>query len=477
MSRTAGKKYEVERALPSNIEAEKLVLGAILLEGIAPFSVARSIGITLDDFLLEKHKRIYRAMEELADRGESIDRVTVANELMSLGQLESVDGMSYLVSLDDGLPQIYNFESYCRIIKEKALKRRIYLTSLKIGESALLDNDDADEIIQQATANILALASEGPKAGPVTVSQLIAQIQETPRGWERLTIGGAATDGLKTGLVKFDQLTGGLHKGEVTIIAGRPGMGKSALVTTIARNICRGNSAPVIFTLEMSKESILGRLVVAVARVDNQKYRLGLLNQEERLRTLRAIDEINSNWKLVLDSDAYTIEEMAARIERIKAVQPVHSVWIDYLQLMGGSKGKNPENRSIEIGQNTRAIKLLAKTLKVPFVVLSQLNRQTETRTDDGIPKLADLRESGSIEQDADNVVFVHRPEYYKPDREDLRGLADLIVAKQRNGPVDKARCVFLKSMMLFENFADDDIDFQQPLDIPADVRNPAGSE
>lgn len=477
MSRGNGKS-QVERQLPSNIEAERLILGAILLEGAVPYSVVRSIGLTVDDFLLEKHKRIYKAMEELTERGEAIDRVTVANELMSLGQLESVDGISYLVSLDDGLPQIYNLESYCRIVKGKALKRRLYLFSIKLGETVLLDNDDAVDIIQRATSDVLSFATEVPKSGSVTVSRLIAQIQETPRGWERLTIGGSATDGLPTGLIRLDQLTGGLHKGEVTIVAGRPGMGKTALVTTMIRNQCRRSKGPVLFSLEMSKEAILGRLLVVEALVDNQKYRMGYLNQDERLAMLRAADRINSDWRLALDSDAFTVAEMAARIKRIQAEQQVDVVYIDYLQLMSGSDSKKHENRATEIGANTRAIKLLAKELNLPFVVLSQLNRQTETRTDDGIPKLADLRESGAIEQDADNVIFVHRPEYYKPDREDLRGLADLIIAKQRNGPTEKATCVFLKNMMLFENRAEDNASYsQQSLEIPPDIRNPAGSE
>lgn len=449
----AARDISLEKGLPSNIEAEKLVLGAILLDDSA-FVVAAAT-VQAEDFLLEKHRRIYHAMVALNETGEKIDRITVANELMRRGQLESIDGISYLVSLDDGLPQIYNFESYIRIVKEKALMRRIILSSQKIIERCMLDQEDATTILGDAEESFLKLGDAGIRNSLLTPGQII---EEFEGGISTFLDPSRRVSGIGTGYFKLDEMTSGLHGGELIILAARPAMGKTALALNIAQNIaCKeGNPKTVaVFSLEMSREQLLTRMVCAEARVDQQKFRLGYLNQEERRQLQMAALKLAEAPLFIDDSAGTNLMDVHAKLRRLKSEHGLGLVVIDYLQLMSG-RGRS-ENRTQEVSAMSRGLKLLSKELKVPFLVLSQLSRATETRpTGDHIPQLSDLRESGSIEQDADMVWFIFRPEYYKPDREDLRGLAELIIAKQRNGPTGKVKMAFLRQFTRFENLADD---------------------
>ncbi len=442
-----------ERGLPANADAEQLVLGAIMLED-SSFVVIGAI-LEPDDFSLEKHKRIFNAMLALNDSGERIDRVTVCNELMRRGQLESVDGLSYLVSLDNGLPQIYNLESYARIVKEKSLLRRIIVSSQAIIERAMLDQEHPSVILGDAEESLLRLSDAKSKDKLLRPGDIIEQFEG---GISAFLDPSKRISGLASGFFKLDEMTSGFHPGELIILAARPAMGKTALALNIAQRIATREGDPrtvAVFSLEMSNEQLLTRLICAEAHVDQQKFRLGYLNQDERRLLQMAAVKLAEAPLFIDDSGGANIMDIHSKLRRIKAEHGLSLVVIDYLQLMSG-RGRQ-ENRTQEVSGLSRGLKLLAKELKVPFLVLSQLNRATETRPQgDHIPQLSDLRESGSIEQDADMVWFIFRPEYYKPDREDLRGLAEVIIAKQRNGPTGKAKLAFLRQFTKFENMTDD---------------------
>ncbi len=438
----------VDRALPVNLDAERFVLGSILLDDSSFLPIAASI--QAEDFSLEKHRRIFQRMADLYERGERIDRVSLAEELMRQNQLESVDGLSYLVSLDDGLPKIANVDIYIKIVKDKSLLRRIIFTSQRLIERAMIAEETPDEILAGAEENLLKLGESRATNTLVSPATIVEQFEG---GFNAFLDPSRRIKGVSTGFLKFDEMTAGLHPGDLFILAARPAMGKTALALNIAQHVATNSKdrrTAAVFSLEMSKESLLTRLVCAGARVDQQKYRAGYLNQDERRRLQHALGELMEAPLYIDDTPGITLMDIHAKLRRLDAEHGLGLVVIDYLQLMS-SRGR-VENRNQEISAISRGMKLMAKELKVPFLVLSQLSRATETRPGDHKPQLSDLRESGSIEQDADMVAFVFREEYYKPEREDLKGLAELILAKQRNGPTGKVNLVFLKEFTKFEN-------------------------
>jgi replicative DNA helicase len=437
-----------ERGLPSNLDAERFVLGSILLDDSAYVQVAGVL--EGDDFSLEKHRRIFTRMRELYDRGEKIDRVTVANELIRHGELESVDGVGYLVSLDDGLPQISNLDSYVRIVKDKALLRRLILTCQKVIDRSFVGVDEPDEILSGAEESILRLGEARINTGLANPAQII---QDFPEGVNAFLDPSRRLKGLSTGFVKLDEMTGGLHPGELFILAARPSMGKTALALNVAQHIAMHpdlKKTVAVFSLEMSKDSLLTRMLCSIARVDNRKYRAGYLNADERRQLQVAATQLMDAPIYIDDTSGINLMDIHAKLRRLRREQDLGLVVVDYLQLMSG-RGKY-ENRNQEISSLSRGFKLLAKDLGIPMMVLSQLSRAPETRPGDHKPQLSDLRESGSIEQDADLVAFIYREEVYKPDRADLKGKADLLLAKQRNGPTGKVELVFLKEYTKFEN-------------------------
>ncbi len=437
----------LEKGLPVNLDAERYVLGSILIDETAYVQVAGIL--ESEDFSLEKHRRIFLRMNELHERGERIDRVTLANELIRHNQLESVDGISYLVSLDDGLPAIANLESYVRIVKEKSLLRRIIFASQKLINRCLVGDEQAGSILAEAEEGFLRLGESRDGNALARPGQIIEEFQG---GLTAFLDPSKRIKGTGTGFRKFDEMTGGLHEGELIIIAARPSMGKTALAMNIAQHVTGGESprTAAVFSLEMSKESLLTRMICAGARVDQQKFRMGYLGQDERRRLQMSATDLVEAPLFIDDTASVNLLDMHAKLRRVKAEHGLGLVVVDYLQLMTG-RGRF-ENRNVEVSSISRGLKLLAKELRVPFIVLSQLSRATETRVGDHRPQLSDLRESGSIEQDADLVGFIFREEVYKPDREDLRGLAELIIAKQRNGPTGKVKLVFLREYTKFEN-------------------------
>ncbi len=436
-----------EQGLPSNPEAERFVLGSILLDDSQFVEIAGDL--RAEDFSLEKHRRIFLRMVDLHERGERIDRVTIANELMKQNQLESVDGLGYLVSLDDGLPRIVNLESYVRIVKDKAILRELIMASQKTINRCMLGTEDPAEILAGAEESLLRLGDTNAKNDLVNPRQILDDFE-----------GGANTfldpskrvKGMSTGFVRFDEMTGGLHKGELFILAARPSMGKTALALNMAQYAATALEKTVaVFSLEMSKESLLTRMVCAEAMVDQQRFRAGYLNQDERMGLSAAMSKLMRAPLFVDDTAGTNLMDIHAKLRRLKSQNGLDLVVVDYLQLMSGG-GRRYENRNQEVSAISRGLKLLAKELDVPMLVLSQLSRAPETRQGDHRPQMSDLRESGSIEQDADLVAFIFREEVYKPDREDLKNRAELILAKQRNGPIGRVNLAFLKQFTKFAN-------------------------
>jgi len=440
-----------DKTLPSNVDAERFVLGSILMDDSQYVLTAGTL--EPDDFSLEKHRRIFKRMGELNERGERIDRVTVANELMRYSELEACDGLSYLVSLDDGLPQIFNLDSYIRIVKDKSLMRRMIFASQHVINRCLAGEEKPDDILAGAEESLLKLGESQARSGLVNPKQVLDEYQG---GLNAFLDPSKRVKGLSTGFYKLDEMTSGLHPGELIIVAARPSMGKTAMALNIAQHVAtKLEKVVAVFSLEMSKESLLTRVLCATARVDSQRFRAGYLNQDERRSLQRAAAQLVEAPLYIDDTAGANLMDIHAKLRRVRSERgSLDLVIVDYLQLMSG-RGRF-ENRNAEVSSLSRGLKLLAKDLNVPMLVLSQLSRAPETRQGDHRPQLSDLRESGSIEQDADLVGFIFREEVYKRDREDLRGLAELIVAKQRNGPVGIINMVYLHSLTKFENRAED---------------------
>jgi replicative DNA helicase len=442
----------LERGLPVNLDAERFVLGAILMDDALYIQVAGTL--VAEDFSLEKHRRIFLRMGELYNRGERIDRVTVANELMKQNQLESVDGVTYLVSLDEGMPALSNLDSYVGIVKDKAVLRRIIFTSQKLIDRCIIGEEEPDQILASAEESLLKLGESRAQDALINPQRIL---EEFEGGINAFLDPSKRIKGLSTGFLKLDEMTGGLHPGELVILAARPSMGKTALALNVAQHVAmhpNEKQTVAVFSLEMSRESLLTRMICAGARVDQQKFRAGYLNQDERRRLAKTASELVQAPLYIDDTSGTHMMDIHAKLRRLKAEHGLSLVVIDYLQLMSG-RGRY-ENRNQEISTISRGLKLLAKDLKVPMLVLSQLNRAPETRPGDHRPQLSDLRESGSIEQDADLVAFIFREEVYKQEDERLKGLAELLVAKQRNGPTGKVNLVFLKEFTKFENRTND---------------------
>jgi replicative DNA helicase len=451
----------IDQALPDNLDAERFVLGAIMSSETAFLQVAGTL--MPEDFSLEKHKRIFLRMGDLHERGEAIDRVTLANELMKHGQLQSVDGLSYLVSLDDGLPQLHNVENYVSIVKEKSLLRRIITVSQDTINRCLTSQEDAKQIlgaVEDAVMKLSDVQSKNSLASPAHI------ITEYEGGINAFLDTSRRVKGIGSGFTKFDEMTGGLREGELFILAGRPAMGKTALALNMAQHIATNVKDPkavAIFSLEMSKESLLTRLICSSARVDQQRFRAGYLNEDERRLLRDAMYRLVESPLFIDDSAGTNLMDVHSKLRRLQAEHDLGLVVIDYLQLMQG-RGRF-ENRVQEISSLSRGLKLMSKDLRVPFLVLSQLSRAPETRTGDHRPMLSDLRESGSIEQDADIVAFIFREEVYRPDKESLKGVAELILSKQRNGPTGRVKLAFLNRYTKFENLAADTGEDEAPFE------------
>lgn len=453
----AGKKdVALRRGLPGNINAERFVLGSILLDHKRFVEVYG--GVSKDHFVLEKHRRIFSRMADIYERGEKIDRVTLANELMRYGELESVDGLSYIVSLDDGLPAIANIDEYIRIVRDKAALREIAIAAQNLMNLALEDKDDPDTLIAKGGESILRIGESRLQSDFSTPTGII---RETEGGINAFLDPSKKAKGVKTGFNKYDGMTGGLHDGELTIIGARPSQGKTSLLLNIGTCVALKQKLPIaIFSLEMTKGSLLNRMACAHARVDSHRFRFGQLEEDERRRLRAAVQELAEADIYIDDGSGTTIAEVKAKLLRLRRSleregKKMGMAGLDYIQLM--KQPGRQENRVQEVSAISRGLKLTAKDIGCPIVALSQLNRASEQRKGgDGRPQLGDLRESGAIEQDADIVAFIFREEVYKKDRPELKGKAELILAKAREGPTGLVPLVFRHALTRFENPAEE---------------------
>lgn len=437
----------LEKVLPNNLEAERSILGAILLDDKAVLTVFETL--KPQDFYLDSHRRIFEKMLHLVSNSRPIDLVTLKDELMRSNELESIGGAAYLASLTDGLPRAMNIEFYADIVKEKSTLRRLIQISNETMARSYQDEEPAQEILQQVEKAIFDIASQRYHTGFTPIPPIVSDVFKSI---EELSNRKAPVTGLETGFVDLDRMTAGLHPSDLIIVAARPGLGKTSFCLNIAEHVAiRKQKTVAIFSLEMSKEQLVKRLLCSEARIDAQRINTGYLNKDDWQRLSRASGDL-SETKIFIDESAnITVSELRTKCRRLSLEHGLDLVIVDYLQLMSGSTQRY-ENRTQEISQISRGLKGVAKELNVPLIAVSQLSRAIESRTGEHRkPQLSDLRESGSIEQDADIVMFIYREEMINPTEENI-GLAELIIGKQRNGPIGSIQLAFSKQFTKFDN-------------------------
>jgi len=446
----------LDSGLPANVDAEKTILGAILLDNAAHAEAAEKL--ESDDFSLDSHRRIFLRMSELMDAQHAVDIVTLANELTRYKEVDVVGGVAYLASLTEGLPRRPVIEEYIRIVKDKSLLRKLMaICSMAIARAAN-QGESALDVLGAAESQLMEVTEKGLTHGFQSLHQIV---EHSFGSIDNLYKQSREVTGLATSFTEFDRMTSGLQKGELIIIAARPSMGKTALAINIAQNAAIKSGAKVaVFSLEMSKESLLRRMLATQAWVDQRKLQTGFLGREDHDKLEKALGLLVESQLFIDDTASISLAEMRAKARRLKQnAGGLDLIVVDYLQLMSAtvpsSGRKNYENRTQEVSAISRGLKALAKELDVPVMALSQLSRASERRGEDKRPLLSDLRESGSIEQDADVVAFIHREAYYKRDEEMSetdKAKSEIIVAKQRNGPTGTVYLSFLSRFTRFEN-------------------------
>jgi replicative DNA helicase len=443
----------VGRTAPWSNEAEQAVLGAMLLDQDAALRSAE----LLDDsmFYREPHRRLYRAMIALTEHRTVIDHVTLRDELLRRNELDAVGGTAYLAELLESVPTAANVEYHCRIIKEKAVLRRLIEASTQIVAEAYDGQLTANELLDAAESRIFTISQQRGQEGFTRLKEMLWPTMERI---ETLQKSGQKVTGVPSGFVDLDDKTTGFQRSELVIVAARPSMGKTAFCLNIATHAAiEGGAGVAIFSLEMSKEALVQRMLCAEAMVDSQRVRQGLLQDSDYTRLARAAGVLQNAAIWIDDTPALTLLEMRSKARRLKADNEVSLVILDYLQLM--RTAERAESRVQEISEISRSLKALARELEVPVIALSQLSRASEQRGGDRKPILSDLRDSGAIEQDADLVLFIHRPEMYEgpvdKDGNSLEGKAEAILAKHRNGPTGTIPLVFHKAFTRFDSFSD----------------------
>ncbi len=433
---------------PQNIEAEASILSAILVDNATLFDVLEIL--KPEDFYRNAHQKIFAAIEALFNKNEPVDLVTLANRLKENGDLEKIGGAVYLASLVDTVPAAVSPIHHAGIIRDKSSLRRLIASSNKITQSCFEDRGNVDEIIDSAEQAIFEISEQTAKKDFHPITQLIMSNLDA---LEIRQANKTMLTGVPSGFTRLDKMTAGFQNSNLIILAARPSMGKTSFALNIARNAAIDHKVPVaIFSLEMSKEELSMRLLSAEARFDSSKLRTGFLNNEDWHRLTEAATAFNNAPLYIDDSPNITTMDIRAKMRRLKMDNGLGLVIIDYLQLMRSRKAG--ERRDLEISEISRSLKGLAKEMNVPVIALSQLNRALEQRSDKR-PLLSDLRESGALEQDADVVAFIYRDEVYNKDENNPnRGKAEIILGKQRNGPVGTVSLAFLNAYTRFENLA-----------------------
>ena len=434
----------LKKTPPHSVEAEKTVLGGILVNN-KNLNVILSI-VTPDEFYQEKNRLILEEIIRMVDKGLPVDLLSLSESLKKGGALDIVGGASYLSSLMDGVPKSLNVEYYSQIIKEKALLRQLIISSTKIITSSYEQKDDADVLLDEAQSAIIDVAEQRIKPGFIPLNKLtdpaLERIEELRHRQEAVT-------GIPTGFRDLDTITAGFHGSEFVVVAARPSMGKTALCLNISQHVgVKTDYSVGFFSLEMAKEALVLRMLCSDAQIDLQKVRTGFIGDREFER-LKLSAETLANAKIFVDeTPALSVMEMKAKARRLRMEHNLNLVFIDYIQLM--RTVSRFDSRVQEMSYISRSLKELAKELQIPVVGISQLSRAPEKGRAKPIPQLSDLRESGAIEQDADVVIFIYRPEFYNPDDESVKGVAEVNIAKQRNGPTGKITLAFLNRFARF---------------------------
>ncbi|HJR64582.1 MAG TPA: replicative DNA helicase [Gemmatimonadaceae bacterium] len=442
-----------DRRPPYSEDAEQAVIAAMLMDQDAILRAAEHVDDTM--FYREAHRRIFRSMIAISERGDVVDPLTLADELSRRGELEASGGKDYIGFLVDAVPTAANVEYHAKIVREKALLRRLIETSTSIVTEAFDGKLTASELLDEAEQRIFQVSQQRGTQGFMRIKELMWPTMERIEALQR---GGKTITGVPSGFNDLDELTSGFQPADLVIVAARPAMGKTAFVLNVAQHAAIESSIPVaVFSLEMSKESLVQRMLTSEARVDAQKLRKGMLRDDDFPRMARAAGILSAAPIWIDDTASISLLEIRSKARRLKADADVGMVIVDYLQLIQGPS--NVESRQQEISHISRSLKALAKELHVPVVALSQLSRAPEQRTGDNKrPQLSDLRESGAIEQDADLVMFLYRQEMYDgpvdKDGNSLEGRAEVIVGKQRNGPTGIVNLYFHKSYTRFENYS-----------------------
>lgn len=443
----AEKDLNLEKVPPQNLEAEMSVLGSMLMEEEA---IAQVVELLEEKSFYHKvHRKIFSAILDLYDKDRAVDLVTLTEQLRKQGDLEDVGGAAYLTSLVNSVPTAANVEHYARIVQEKAILRTLINTATQIVSDSYGQQQEVDLFLDKVETLVFNISQRRIRRDFIPVRELIHDSIELA---ETLTQKKQLVTGLPTGFTDFDTITSGLQPSDLIIIAGRPSMGKSALAVNIALHVGVKKKIPVaFFSMEMSKEQLVQRMLCSEARVDAHKLRTGFLESSAFTHLANAAGRLAESSIFIDDSPGISSLEVRAKARRLKSREDIGLVIIDYLQLMQGRL--RVENRQQEISEISRSLKSLARELSIPVIALSQLSRAVESR-EPPRPRLADLRESGAIEQDADLVAFLYREEYYKKETDENRGIAELNIAKQRNGPVGNIKLIFIKEYTKFENSA-----------------------
>lgn len=450
LSRRTSDRPITERIPPQDLEAEMSLLGSMMLSRDAIGDVLPLIHREEADRLYRPdHRKIFQVLVDMYDRGDPIDLVTVRNEMDRLGVLEEVGGVEYIAELAESVPSHLHAEHYARLVRDKAMLRDLIVATDRIEDEAYSHCDDAREILDRAEQLLFRVTDQRitEQASPIrdSLEEIFRQIESRD---------GHYITGVPTGFVELDDMLSGMQPGEMLIVAARPSMGKTAWGLTVAEHVAAVQGKPVaFFSMEMSKRSVVQRILCSRGRVDSHKLRRGMLSDAEIQHLANVCDELSNVSLFVDDTPGMSVLELRAKSRRLRARYAVEAIFVDYLQLM--STPGRTESRQQEVSEISRGLKALARELNIPLVVLAQLNRNPEGRTDNR-PRMSDLRESGAIEQDADVIMLLHREEYYKKEGcpEELRGVSEIIVDKQRNGPTGIVRLFFNNRYTRFDNYA-----------------------
>ena len=440
------------RMPPHSVEAEQSVLGGLMLDNLAWDRAADLL--TDSDFYRHEHRLIFAAIGALVNHSKPADVITVFEQLQNHGKADDAGGLAYLNALAQSVPSAANMRRYAEIVRERAILRKLIAASDEIATNAFNPQGRAvTQILDEAEGKIFKIGEEGSrqKQGFQGIDKLVVALID--RVQELHDNGAEDVTGVRTGFFELDKYTAGLQKGDLLVLAARPSMGKTAFALNIAEAVSVKEELPVlVFSMEMGAAQLALRLVGSLGRIDQQNLRTGRLRTEEWERLTEAVDKLGQVQMFIDETPALTVSELRARARRMsRQYGQLGLIVIDYLQLMSGSSGSD-ENRATEIGEISRGLKALAKELQCPVIALSQLNRSVESRNDKR-PMMSDLRESGAIEQDADVIMFIYRDDYYNKDSKEA-GIAEIIIAKQRNGPVGTVKLAFLKPLTKFENLA-----------------------